>query len=219
MAVFSSSAASTRSPRARIRARSAAVRGSAKASSAEPRLTQTQLRKLYSLRHVARTPDHDQMQRALRRVRKTIAMPLNVVEVMAHAVLNMAKAVAAQMLAAVPARDDDHVIGQTFAFEHLQDDLPGPAFAVIVLERGAIGKHDTPGVVRGLGVFLAAFEGLQKGVHRVAATCRPAADRISGSAVGDDAFKLFHLPGAVSCPPAPAGARGSRAGGDAPRWR
>lgn len=83
----------------------------------------------------------------------------------------MAKPISAKMLATVPASHDDHMICQSFAFQHLQDDLPRPTFAIIILERRAIGEHNGPRVMCRLGIFLGAFEGLEKVVN-VRTTCR-----------------------------------------------
>ena len=56
-------------------------------------------------------------------------------KVMAHRRLHMAKAIAAKFLSAEPARDDDDVIDQVFAFEHPQDDHARARLSVIRFDR------------------------------------------------------------------------------------
>ena len=74
----------------------------------------------------------------------------------------MPKPIPAQMFSAIPACHDHHVIAQACPFEHPYDHHPRPAFPIIILERPVIEQH-RPCVMRGLGEFLVALEGFEKG--------------------------------------------------------
>ena len=86
-----------------------------------------------------------------------------VVEVVTHAGLDVAEAVAAEVLAAVPAGDDDEVIFEVFAFEHPKDYHTSTAFAVVVFLVRSV-EDCCPGVVSCLGEFLILFEGFEDSV-------------------------------------------------------
>lgn len=56
-------------------------------------------------------------------------------QIVAYGIRDMAETIAAQMLAAIPAGHDDDMIVQPGALQHLQNQRPRAAFAVIVLDR------------------------------------------------------------------------------------
>ncbi len=61
------------------------------------------------------------------------ALPRKLSQPSIHAGLNVAKAVAAQMLAAIPARDDDDLAGKFRPLKHSHDHQASPRLAVVTL--------------------------------------------------------------------------------------
>ena len=103
----------------------------------------------------------------------------------------MTEPIAAQMLAAIPAGDDDDMVRHAFAFQHPQDDHTGAGFSVIVLVLAGFGD-EAPGVVGGLGEFLLAAQFLDKGFRLRLGRARAARDGVFAAPVADDVFEDFH---------------------------
>ena len=55
----------------------------------------------------------------------------------------MAKPVTAQMLAAIPAGDDNNFVQDFVTFQHGKNDVAGTAFAIIIFQ-SAIGSDNNP---------------------------------------------------------------------------
>lgn len=106
----------------------------------------------------------------------------------------MAKPVAPQVLAAIPARHHQPVAQEPFPLQHPQDDHASAALAVITLQRSAIRQENSPGIMRRLGVFLVLFQRLEKRVHLGAALGRRTGYRTARAAIPDDIFKLVEHP-------------------------
>lgn len=85
---------------------------------------------------------------------------------MANRRLHVPKAVTAQLLAAVPAGNNDNVIEQTFAFQGSRYDKPGARFAIVILHRPVI-TDERPGIVRCLGEFLFLTKRLYESIRFV----------------------------------------------------
>src|SRR6056297_1755478 len=105
----------------------------------------------------------------------------------------MAEPVAPKLLAAIPARHDDHMIVQPLTLQHAQDHLTCPGLAVITLERGAVRQQHRPGVVRGAGEFLVALERLDEIVDLGPVARRPARDRVARPPVAQHRLELPHV--------------------------
>ena len=103
----------------------------------------------------------------------------------------MTEPIAAQMLAAVPAGDDDDVVLDAFSFQHSQDDHARAGFAVIVLVLTVI-RDETPGVVGGLREFLFAAQFLDKGFGLRLGRAGTARDGVFAASVADDVFEDLH---------------------------
>ncbi len=104
----------------------------------------------------------------------------------------MTEPITAEVLAAVPAGDDDDVVLDALPLKHPQDYHTGAGFSVIVLVLSII-RDEAPGVVRGFGEFLFAAEFLDEcfgvGLRRAGA----AGYGVFGPPVADDVFEDFHL--------------------------
>lgn len=81
--------------------------------------------------------------------------PSHRIQINPHRVLYAPKPVSAQFRPAKPAGHYDDMPDTPFAFQHPQDDHPGPGFAVVVFKR-AVGQKNGPGVMGCFGEFLAA---------------------------------------------------------------
>ena len=86
-----------------------------------------------------------------------------VVEVVTHAGLDVAEAVAAEVLAAVPAGNNDEVVLEVFAFEHPKDYHTSTAFAVVVFFWSPV-EDCRPGVVCRAREFLVFLQGFERSV-------------------------------------------------------
>ena len=84
-------------------------------------------------------------------------------QIVAHRADHVAEAVAAQMLAAIPARDDDQMAVKPLAFQHPQDDRACTRLAVVGLDPLAA-QPSRPTVVGGLGKAADGFQFGQAGV-------------------------------------------------------
>lgn len=113
------------------------------------------------------------------------------VQIMAYGVLNMAKTVAAQMFAAVPAGDHNDMIMQFFPLQHSDDDHAGPGFAVVTLGR-SIPLKEGPAIMSSLGEFFTAAELLDKGLCLRSRAARPARNRIFRPPVRYNPIKYTH---------------------------
>lgn len=96
----------------------------------------------------------------------------------------MAKTVAAQMLATIPARHDNNVILEAIALKHPEDDLARTGFAIIILDL-PFSADQAPCVVGGLGKFLGFLQFGNKGFRLFGRAANAAGDRIFGAAVAD----------------------------------
>lgn len=74
-----------------------------------------------------------------------------------HRLLDMPEAVAAEVLAAEPPRDDDNVLAQRFPLEHAKDDHACPSLSIIVLDQ-LITADERRRIVSGLGDFLVMLQ-------------------------------------------------------------
>ena len=79
-----------------------------------------------------------------------------------HALLHMPEPIAAQMLAAIPARHDDNLAHAALALQHPQDHHARPALAVVVLQRRPAGQNNPPRIMRGFGEFLVLTQQLNE---------------------------------------------------------
>ena len=111
---------------------------------------------------------------------------------MPYRVLHIAKSVAAQMFAPIPAGHDDYVITQILSFEHPQNDDAGSAFAVVILGAARISQQ-RPRVVCCFGKFLAAAEFLNEGSGRRYIDARPPGHCVFRPTVIDDVFQHAHF--------------------------
>src|SRR6056297_1953024 len=104
----------------------------------------------------------------------------------------MPEPVPAQMLAAVPAGDDDDMIVQAGALQHAQDDHARPGLSIVGFQARPDRWQHGPGVMGGAGEFLVPLERLEKGIGPFAAVNRAAGDRVFRPPVTDHAGQLPH---------------------------
>lgn len=104
----------------------------------------------------------------------------------------MGKAVTAQMHAAIPAGDDNDLIGQPLTFQHLQDHGPGPRLTVIGLEGTTPRQDHSPAVMRGLGKAATAAKGGKEGLNLGPRPDRPDCGGVTGPPVAEDIIKDDH---------------------------
>lgn len=87
-------------------------------------------------------------------------------QIVPYTVLHMAEPIPAQMLAAIPTRDDHNVVLQAFSFEHAQDHHSCTTFPIVVLDWSII-EDRGPGIVRCAREFLVAAKKLERGQNVV----------------------------------------------------
>ena len=97
-----------------------------------------------------------------------------IVQVVAHGVLDVAEAVSAKVLAAVPACHHDDFADTSFALQHAQDYHPRARLSVVVFQGGAVGQQDRPSVMRRARELLVAAQRFDERLGRVGGRAWPA---------------------------------------------
>lgn len=103
----------------------------------------------------------------------------------------MPKSVTAKVFSAIPARDDNNMIMQSFAFQHAQDCHARARLAIIVFQ-GAFCADQAPAVMCSLGEFPVLFQLKHEVAGSGARAAWPAGYRISGPAILDDIVENAH---------------------------
>lgn len=115
-----------------------------------------------------------------------------VTDVVVHTILHPSKSIPAQLGAAIPARDDHDFTGQARAFQHPKDHHAGPAFTVIVFQRGPVGQQNGPCVMRGFGELLGTAQRFDKGLGVRFAGARATRYRVFRSTIAQNCVEYFH---------------------------
>ena len=97
-------------------------------------------------------------------------------------VLHVPEAVAPQMLAAVPARDDNNGVVQALTLQHPTDHKARAAFAIVILDRPAL-QQKPPSIMRSARELLVPAQRFDKGFRLFWRCRRPARNRIARAAI------------------------------------